>query len=214
MNAFDKELLKIFQSHNPNATPDEIQKWGDSHSLWAAQNYKNSAEWIGRTFQYLDGGLNKVDYEKFIINAHGLIIDLPHFIAGKIGIFKLLGFASVSDYRNYIIQEMKNLGMKIHLLQLLELNEVISTFADGFTAEEIFATTYFRNTYCHPALSAYTVKVSSKKKGVKFNPATYEAFRKLQPYAEVDLCKELFDKIAAKRGVLEKTRRLLLALKN
>lgn len=154
MDSFDKELFKIFQQHNPGATAADVQKWSESQSLWASHNYKRSADWISRTIEFLNSNLDNVDYEKFIINIHGVLLDLPEFIGKKIGIFKLLGFGSISEYRDYIIREMKNRGMQIHLLQLIELHSMVSDLIDGFTTEDVFAVTYFRNTYCHPALSA------------------------------------------------------------
>ena len=75
MDSFDKELLKIFQTHNPNATPNDVKNWSESQHLWAAQNYSSAAQWITRTIEFLDLDLNDVDYEKFIINVHGLIAD-------------------------------------------------------------------------------------------------------------------------------------------
>jgi hypothetical protein len=109
---------------------------------------------------------------------------------------------------------MKNKGMKLHLLMLIELHSIFADFVDKFTAEEIFTLSYFRNTYCHPTLSAYKVKITSKKKGVKFDPAVYEAFRRLQPYSENDLCKVMFEKLTSNKDILEKIKNLISALIN
>lgn len=214
MNPFDAELFKIFQSHNPNVKPEDVTKWSESHSQWASKNYLRSAQWIDSTLRHLDKQLDDVDVEKFIINVYGIALDLPDFVDKKTKVFGMLGFSSHSEVRKYVVRQLRDRGMQIHILQLLQLDEVLSEFVEKtFSVEELFATAFYRNSYCHPSLSAYTVKLSSKKKGVKFDPARYEAFLQLQPYDELDLCKTIYEKLNQNREALTRIKDLLMALR-
>ena len=215
MDAFDTELLKIFKNHNPDVKPDEVDQWSKSHSHWASKNYWRSAQWIDATLRFLDKNLDDVDVERFIINVYGVALDIPEIIQKKTKVFTALGFASHSEVRKYVIRQLRDRGMQIHILQLLQLDEVLGEFVEQtFSTEELFAIAYYRNSYCHPWLSAYTVKLSSKKKGVKFDPGKYEAFLKIQPYDDLDLCKGLHEKLNQRRDSLNRIKDLLLALKN
>ena len=204
MDLFDKELLKIFQKKNPDVKPADVEKWSESHSRWASNNFLRSAQWVDKTVRFLDKELDNVDVENFIVNVYGVIIDLPEAIEKKTKVFGRLGFSSHSEVRRYVVRKLSDQGMQIHILQLLRLDEILSDFVQKvFLAEELFATAYYRNTYCHPWLSAYAVKISSKKKSVNFDPEKYEAFLKLQPYDDLDLCKSMHEKLNQHRDTLK-----------
>jgi hypothetical protein len=108
---------------------------------------------------------------------------------------------------------MNDLGMQIHLIKLIELHEIISKFQSSFSNKDIFAVTYFRNTYCHPVLDKYSGKIEKNDAGIfKFNTAKYASFLKVQPYAEIDLCKSLYEKLSGEREALNQMRKLFMEL--
>lgn len=214
MDAFEAKVKKILKSKHENASDDDIRCWMDSSYYWGPKNYETSAKWVEEISLVLEKKPEEIDTEKFFIKTYGLLIDLPKFLDKRSGFFDLCKKVGVTDVRSYITENAKDVGTKNHLLKLSETVELVDEISSDFSEEELFAITYLRNTYCHPALSDYTVKLKRKNTDLIFDAEKYGMLIKWFPLNGEEILRKSLKKLQAKKTEINSLAKNLTDLKN
>lgn len=152
-----KELIKILGDHLPLEKIPFLKDWIKSSDQWGSINLISSSEWIERFILYTKE--ENIQLDRFFIYLHGIIVDLADKTNTTLAPIKKQRNQSERNLEQTVERIFKNDSIAQKYFKLhIENCKIIKDLFRLVGEENLFKIIYLRNKYCHPYLTAYSIR--------------------------------------------------------
>jgi hypothetical protein len=160
-------------------------------------------KWVNYTLMMAKRDLDEVQVPMLFIRLFAILVDMPNYVTPSLKVFRDEARKARCSLQEVIVREItRDASMRRHLLALVEVESALKKIRSAFSAEDIFAITYFRHANCHPVLKDYKVKLQIEGRILIFDAKKYEKFLDHSEIDELELCKKAFSQLQALQGEL------------
>lgn len=174
---WNRNIRKTIKERRPGTTEEELDLLDSSSAYWGAENYRAAAIWSLVSNQLLDDPKHLPNSLAFI-NLNGLLDDIPKFLKDKAKVFSMFGITD-DVAANAFISTNTNEQMRDHFQLLWDSSRNAAFIRSVFSDDELFVLSFLRHRYCHPILSAYSVKIDGLLGDSKFKVAKWKRLLEL-----------------------------------
>lgn len=203
IDRFDKAIYEILKRKHPDVDDAEISRWMNSTNMWAHKNIISMRKWVAQIQLMMRKELDDVHVDSFFIRLYGLLVDIPNYVTPNLKVFRDESKKNKLPLKEIISKNItRDASMRLFLCALVDVEEALRKIGSGFSAEDIFSTTYFRHSHCHPVLKDYKVKLRVDGKILTFDAKKYEKFLEHNEVDELKICEKSFRLLQAMRAQL------------